>query len=129
MVLNDHLPRTTFEPIGPPREVVTHPRQQREAVVQEGPTTHPNFRIQGWTFHVRGMDMRLTMHVNDTPSMKRAVTSELENIVHSALQQCHRDGAQMTDIVHFYLECAGLDFSFCFNPSGAHAVTLGQYNV
>jgi len=126
MVLNDYLPRTCFEAVGPPREVVVQPRHQREAVVQEGPTNNPNFRIQGWTFHVRGIDMRMSMHVNDPPSVKRAVTSELETIVQGALQQCHRDGAQMEDIVHFYLECAGLDYSFCFNPSGPNAVTLGE---
>ena len=63
--------------------------------------------------------------MNDPPSVKKAVSSELERIV-GALKQVHRDGAQMTDLVHFYLECAGLDFSFCFNPSGSHAVTLGK---
>ena len=41
------------------------------------------------------------------------------------LPQSH--GAQMTDIVHFYLECAGLDYFFCFNPSGPHAVTLDEF--
>ena len=73
--------------------------------------------------------MRLSMHVNDPPSVKKAVSSELERIIIGALNQVHRDGAQMTDLVHFYLECAGLDFSFCFNPSGANAVTLGKFFI
>jgi len=67
------------------------------------------------------------MHVNDPPSVKKAVSSELERIIIGALKQVHRDGAQLTDLVHFYMECAGLDFSFCFNPSGANAVTLGKF--
>ena len=71
--------------------------------------------------------MRLRMHVNEPPSVKKAVSSELEHIIVGALKQVHRDGAQMTDLVHFYLECAGLDFSFCFNPSVSHAVTLGKF--
>ena len=71
--------------------------------------------------------MRLSMHVNDPPSVKKAVSSELERIILGALKQVHRDGAQTTDLVHFYLECAGLDFSFCFNPSGSNGVTLGNF--
>ena len=119
--MNDYQ-LTSFESVGGAREVTQH-----QAVLQEGPTNSPNFRIHGWTFHVRGMDMRLSMHVNDPPSVKKAVSSELERIIIGALKQVHRDGAQMTDLVHFYLECAGLDFSFCFNPSGANAVTLGKF--
>ena len=65
--------------------------------------------------------------INDPPSVKKAVLSELESILIGALKQVHQDGAQMTDLVHFYLECAGLDFSFCYNPSGANAVTLGDF--
>ena len=119
--MNDYLPQTSFQLVSH-REVTQH-----QAVLQEGPTNSPNFRIHGWTFHVRGIDMRFSMHVNDPPSVKKAVSSELERIIIGALKQVHRDGAQMTDLVHFYLECAGLDFSFCFNPSGANAVTLGKF--
>ena len=121
--MNDYQ-LTSFEPIGGSREVSQH-----QAVLQEGPTNSPNFRIHGWTFHVRGMDMRLSMHVNDPPSVNKAVSSELERIIVGALKQVHRDGAQMTDLVHFYLECAGLDFSFCFNPSGTNTVTLGKFFI
>ena len=119
--MNDYQ-LTSFQSVSGAREVSQH-----QAVLQEGPTNSPNFRIHGWTFHVRGVDMRLSMHVNDPPSVKKAVSSELERIIIGALKQVHRDGSQMTDLVHFYLECAGLDFSFCFNPSGANAVTLGEF--
>ena len=119
--MNDYLPQTSFHSVGR-REVTQH-----QAVLQEGPTLSPNFRIHGWTFQVRGVDMRLSMHVNDPPSVKKAVSSELERIILGALKQVHRDGAQTTDLVHFYLECAGLDFSFCFNPSGSNGVTLGNF--
>ena len=109
LVMNDYQ-LTSFQSVGGAREVSQH-----QAVLQEGPTNSPNFRIHGWTFHVRGVDMRLSMHVNDPPSVKKAVSSELERIIIGALKQVHRDGAQLTDLVHFYLECAGLDFSFCYN--------------
>ena len=100
--------------MGPAREVTCCLPQSHEAVVQEGPSNHSNFCIHGWTFHVCGIDMRLTMHVNDSSSVKQAVTSELEKIVYGALQQCHH---------------AGLDYSFCscFNPIGPHAVTLDEF--
>ena len=123
LVMNDYQ-LTSFQSVDGAREVSQH-----QAVLQEGPTNSPNFRIHGWTFHVRGVDMRLSMHVNDPPSVKKAVSSELERIIIGALKQVHRDGAQLTDLVHFYMECAGLDFSFCFNPSGANAVTLGEFFV
>ena len=71
--------------------------------------------------------MRLSMHVNDPPSVKKVVSSEWERIIVGALKQVHRDGAHVNDLVHFYLVCAGLDFSFCFNPSGANAVSVSFY--
>ena len=37
----------------------------REVIVGEGPRVNPNFRNRVWTFNVRGVDMRLTMHQND----------------------------------------------------------------
>ena len=115
--MNDYQ-LTSFQSVGGAREVSQH-----QAVLQEGPTNSPNFRIHGWTFHVRGMAMRF-----NPPSVKKAISSELERIIIvGALKQVHHDGAQMTNLVHFYLECAGLDFSFCFNPSGANAVTLGEF--
>ena len=86
LVMNDYQ-LTSFEPIGGSREVSQH-----QAVLQEGPTNSPNFRIHGWTFHVRGMDMRLSMHVNDPPSVKKAVSSELEHIIVGVLKQVHRNG-------------------------------------
>ena len=73
--------------------------------------------------------MRLSMHANDPPSVNKAVSSELERIIVGALKQVPRDGVQMADLVHLYLECARLDFSFCFNPSGANALTLGKFFI
>ena len=98
--MNDYLPTTSFEVVGPAREITSRPLQTRSLVVQEGPSNHPNFRIHGWTFHVRGIDMRLSMHINDPPSVKQVVSSELEKFGCGALQQYHHDGAQLTDIVH-----------------------------
>ena len=69
------------------------------------------------------------MHAQDPPSLKRAVSSELEKIIVGALKQVHHDGAQIPFIMHFYLECAGLDFSFCFDPIGSNDVTLGKFFI
>ena len=93
----------------------------------EGPRVNPNFRNRVWTFNVRGVDMRLTMHQNDAAGVRRAVTSELERLIFSALEQCERDGASPNDFVHLYLECSGLEYRFSFNPCGPHAVTLGKF--
>ena len=71
--------------------------------------------------------MRLTSHRDDPPAMKQAVASELENLFVGALKQCVRDGANLNDLVHIYLDCAGLEYRFQFNPSGPHAVTLGEF--
>ena len=99
----------------------------REVVVGEGPQVNPNFRNRVWTFNVRGVDMRLTMHQNDAAGVRRAVTSELERLILSALEQCERDGASPNDFVHLYMECSGLEYRFSFNPCGPHAVTLGEF--
>ena len=95
----------------------------------EGPRVNPIFRNRVWTFNVRGVDMRLTMHKNgiDAAGVRQAVTSELERLILSALEQCERDGASLNDFVHLYLECSGLEYRFSFNPCGPHAVTLGKF--
>ena len=94
--------------------------------MSEGPRVNPNFRNRMWTFNVRGVDMRLTMHQNDAAGVQRAVTCELERLILSALEQCERDGALLNDFVHLYLECSGLEYRFSFNPCAPHAVTLGK---
>ena len=133
MVLNDYLPRTSFQLAGPSREVVAlqhqFPYQHMRPVVAEGPTDYPNFRNRVWTFHVQGVDMRLSMHQNDPPSTQRAVVSELEKIFLNALHQCVQDGAELNNLVHMYLDCAGLEYRFQFNPCGPHAVTLGKSDI
>lgn len=152
LVMNDYLPQISFQVAGPSRDVVAlrhqFPYQHRcvykevylkvfflsinvvvvfrEVVVGEGPRVNPNFRNRVWTFNVRGVDMRLTMHQNDGAGVRRAVTSELERLIFSALEQCERDGASPNDFVHLYLECSGLEYRFSFNPCGPHAVTLGK---
>ena len=70
--------------------------------------------------------MRLSMHQSDPPTVQRAVVSELEKLFLNALKQCVRDGANTNDLVHIYLDCAGLEYRFQFNPTGPHAVTLGK---
>ena len=133
MVLNDYLPRTSFQLAGPSRDVVAlqhqFPYQHMRPVVAEGPTDYPNFRNRVWTFHVQGVDMRLSMHQNDPPSTQRAVVSELEKIFLNALHQCVQDGAELNNLVHMYLDCAGLEYRFQFNPCGPHAVTLGKSDI
>ena len=132
MVLNDYLPRTSFQLACPLRDVVAlqhqFPYQHIQPVVAEGPTDYPNFRNRVWTFHVQGLDMRLSMHQNDSPTVQRAVVSELEKLFLNALNQCVQDGANLEDLVHIYLDCAGLEYRFQFNPCGPHAVTLGKFH-
>ena len=94
--------------------------------MSEGPRVNPNFRNRMWTFNVRGVDMRLTMHQNDAAGVQRAVTCELERLILSALEQRERDGASLNAFVHLYLECSRLEYRFSFNPCGPHAVTLGK---
>ena len=47
--------------------------------------------------------------------MKKAVVAELESFFFGALNQCVRDGASVNDLVHVYLDCAGLEYRFQFN--------------
>ena len=70
--------------------------------------------------------MRLTFHHFDSEQVKHAVISELEHFLRTALQQTIQDGALLTDIIHLYLKCDGLDFDFAFNPSGVHALRLSD---
>ena len=109
------------------RETVVQPHQFREAVLTEGPASIPRFRAHKWCFQVRGVNaVRLTFHHFDSEQHKRHVLSELETFLRTALQQIIQDGALMSDIIHLYLKCDGLDFDFAFNPSGLHALRLAD---
>ena len=91
--------------------------QFRELVVREGPAVLPNFRARRWVFHICGRRMHLSLH-NYNPTVQRImVMNEVEFLLRCAFQKCLQDGAAMTDIVHFYLECGGLDFSFVSTPA------------
>ena len=52
--------------------------------------------------------------------------TELEHFLRTALQQIIQDGALMTDIIHMYLKCDGLDFDLAYNPSGTHVLRLSD---
>ena len=106
---------------------VVQPHQFRDSVLTEGPTSLPRFRAHKWCFQVRGNNsVRLTFHQFDNEQHKRSVITELEHFLRTALQQIIQDGARMTDIIHMYLKCDGLDFDFAFNPSGVHALRLSD---
>ena len=106
---------------------VVQPHQFRDSVLTEGPTSLPRFRAHKWCFQVRGNNsVRLTFHQFDNEQHKRSVITELEHFLRTALQQIIQDGARMTDIIHLYLKCDGLDFDFAFNPSGVHALRLSD---
>ena len=97
----------------------------RDIAVAEGPLRLDRFRAQKWTFRVVGnVSLRLTFHHYDPASQKKRVMDEIEYFFRSALQQCLRDGAQPSDIVHIYLDCEGMDFRFFFNPTGPHTMTF-----
>ena len=99
--------------------------QMRDIAVAEGPLRLDRFRAQKWTFRVVGnVSLRLTFHHYDPASQKKRVMDEIEYFFRSALQQCLRDGAQPSDIVHIYLDCEGMDFRFFFNPTGQYAMTF-----
>ena len=120
-----HLPPPQFN-LTEVSDTVARAHQFRELVVREGPAVLPNFRARRWVFHIRGRRMRLSLHNYDSPAQRIMVLNEIEFLLRCAFQKCIQDGAAMTDIVHFYLECGGLDFSFCFNPSGPYGVTIGN---
>ena len=77
LVMNDYMPWTSFQLFGPSRGVIAlrhqFPHQHMQPIVAEGPTHYPNFRNRVWTFHVQGVDLRLSMHQSDPPTVQRAV--------------------------------------------------------
>ena len=66
------------------------------------------------------------MHHFDSPQNKQRAMSEIEFFFRAALDQCVKDGALPTDIIHLYLECDGMDHSFVHNPDGPFAIRLQQ---
>ena len=66
------------------------------------------------------------MHNFDSWDSKRKTLSELEFFFRTALNQVHSHGAKLSDYVHTYPNCYGIDQCFVFNPAGQYAITLGQ---
>ena len=95
---------------------VVQPHQFRDPVLVEGPAHLPCFRAHPWCFQVsRNNPVQLAFHHFDSEQVKHAVISELELFLRTALQQIIHDGALLTDIIHLYLKCDGLDLDFAFN--------------
>ena len=118
-----HLPLPQFILSGThPARIL--PYQFRELGITEGPSIIQKFSAKKWTFHVQGQPMLLTTHSDTPANVRRAVVNELEFLLRVALNKCLSDGVLPTDIVHLYLSANGMDFNFCFNPSGVHAITL-----
>ena len=65
-------------------------------------------------------------HHFDSEAVKQHAMNEIKFFFWAALDQCVKDGALLTDIIHLYLECDGMDFTFVHNPAGTFAIRLGQ---
>ena len=100
---------------------------QHTARLVHGPQEAPKFRARKWVFRVQSSHPhRITMHHFDSEANKQHAMNEIEFFFRSALDQCVRDGALPTDIIHLYLECDGMDFTFVHNPAGPFAISLQQ---
>ena len=102
------------------------PYQHTPALIH-GPQQVPKFRAKKWVFRVQSTHPhRITTHHFDSEATKQHAMNEIEFFFRSALDQCVKDGALPTDIIHLYLECDGMDFTFVHNPAGTFAIRLGQ---
>ena len=89
------------------------PYQHTPRLVQ-GPQQVPKFRAQKWVLRVQSTQPnKISVHF-DTPAMKQRAMDEIEFFFRAA------------DIIHHYLECDGMDFTFVHNPVGSFAIRLQE---
>ena len=71
--------------------------------------------------------MCLSLCNYNPPAKHIMVLNKIDFLLCCAFQKCFLDRAVHTNIVHFFLECGGLDFSFYFNPCDPFGVTIGNF--
>ena len=91
----------------------------------EGPTRTKTFCSTQWLFEVVSHHRsRLTFHHYDPPERRTEVKNEIASLLLEAFRYALSSGARGDDIVHFYLDCTGLDFRFAHNPAGRKILYL-----
>ena len=86
-----------------------------------------NFRSTRYTFTVSTeRNFVLTPHENTPQPIKEALMLELVKLIMERMNYVLEAGGALTDIVHFYLHCEGLDHDFKWVGTGKHIKTVGE---
>ena len=93
----------------------------------------PKFKTIIWTFGYAMPRMGITTHYATSEEAKEIKEHTVMEFIERALQYCLANGAEPHHLVHFYLNCYGLDSTFVFNPAGIKKVTfeelLSDHNI
>ena len=87
---------------------------------------HSAFRCQKFEFGLSHPTENITTHKTDTPKEVKHKHEEVREVILAGLEEMYERGVPDYAIIHFYLNCEGMDQTFMFIGAGPKRKTLKQ---
>ena len=89
-------------------------------------STQSAFSCQKFEFELSNPKENITTHSTDTPKEVKHKHEEVREVIKAGLEELHERGIPDYAIIHFYLNCEGMEQTFMFTGAGPHRKTLSQ---
>ena len=89
-------------------------------------STQSAFSCQKFEFGLSHPTENITSHSTDTPKEVKHEHEEVREVILAGLEEMYERGVPDYAIIHFYLNCEGMDQTFIFSGSGPRRKTLRQ---
>ena len=89
-------------------------------------STHSVFSCQKFEFGLSHPTENITTHSTDTPKEVKHKHEEVREVILAGLEELYERGIPDYAIIHFYLDCEGMEQTFIFNGAGSKRKTLRQ---
>ena len=87
---------------------------------------HSAFCCQKFEFGLIHDEENITAHASDTPKEVKQKYEEVKEVLESGLNELHQKDVPDYAIIHFYMNCEGMEQSFMLTGAGPHRKTLKQ---
>ena len=89
-------------------------------------STHSAFSCQKFEFGLSHPTENITTHGTDTLKEVKHKHEEVREVILAGLEEMYTRGVPDYAIIHFYLNCEGMEQTFIFNGAGSKRKTLRQ---
>ena len=92
-------------------------------------STQSAFSCQKFEFGLSHPTENITTHSTDTPKEVKHKHEEVREVILEVLEEMHVRSVPDYAVIHFYLNCEGMDQTFIFSGSGPTRKTLKQLRL